>query len=79
MSGQRKSRRRGVRLNDLDRDQWYVIGHNGQRWETVGVLTDSDAVGPVGVPGPGAGAEGPRTVRAPGRHADSGCVGSVGS
>lgn len=29
-------RKRGVPLNDLDRDLAWVIAHNGRRWEVVG-------------------------------------------
>lgn len=43
--GERKSRRRGVRLNDLDKSRLYVIGHNGHRWETVGPLDGEPSPG----------------------------------
>lgn len=35
---QKEPRRRGVRLNDLERSRLYVIGFTGRRWETIGPL-----------------------------------------
>ena len=37
---EKEPRRRGVRLNDLDRSRLYVVGFTGRRWETIGPLDD---------------------------------------
>lgn len=61
-------RKRGVPLNDLDRDQAWVIAYTGRRWEVVGPAgpLDRGAGGTEGAPG--AGAEGASTgvLSAPG-------------
>jgi len=64
-----EQRARGVRLGDLDRSQVYRIGHNGRRWEVLGVEGSPGSAD--GAPGTdaGAGAPAPSTATPPGRHA----------
>jgi hypothetical protein len=50
---------RGVRLNSLDRQREYRIGHNGRRWEIL------DPAGEARSPGPTPGATRKRSAEAP--------------
>ncbi len=68
----RPRKKRGVPLNDLDRDRRYVIGHVGTRWEVLGEFLSPGEPWPPAAP-PGNVRDGvPRTGATHGRHASPG-------